>query len=158
MRNDIQTRIGVESVNHFKESFENQGFTDSSLEKWDEVERRKPESPWYGFKYKGTAKNPRKKQRKSGLYTNYSPAATSRQILSGETDNLMNGIRWTKRGRNVYVTANTKYAQLINEGGAMRVFGKHSATMPKRQFMGRSKVLNKKIEVKIMKDLKRIMR
>jgi len=158
LENDIQTRIGVESVNHFKESFENQGFTDSSLQKWDEVERRKPESPWYGFKYKGTAKRPGRKSRRKGGYTHYSPAATSRQILSGETGNLMNGIRWRKNGRRVEITANTEYAQLINEGGQMKVFGKHITTMPQRQFMGKSKALNKKIEAKIIKDLKRIMR
>lgn len=153
----IQTRIGVESVNHFQESFENQGFTDSSLQKWEEVERRKPESSWYGFKYKGTAKKPGSKSR-GGKFTNYSPAATKRPILSGETQNLMNGIRWRANGKSVEVTANTKYAEIINEGGNMRIFGKHPAKMPKRQFMGKSKVLNEKIEKKVLQDLKKIMR
>lgn len=158
LENDIQTRIGVESVNHFKASFENQGFTDVSLKKWDEVERRKPSSPWYGFKYKGTASRPGTKKRKKTSFSNYSPAATSRPILSGETGNLMNGIRWRKVGRQVEITANTKYAKLINEGGPMKIFGKHISKMPQRQFMGPSNALNKKIESKIMNDLKNIMK
>jgi len=154
---EVQQRIGVESVNHFKESFENQGFTDRSLQKWEEVERRKPESPWYGFKYKGTAQRPGRRSRGRG-YTNYSPAATKRPILSGETQNLMSGIRWRANGRSVEVTASTPYAQVINEGGTIKVFGKGTAKMPQRQFMGKSSALNKKIEQKIIKDLKRIMR
>ncbi len=31
---DVPTVLGVEAVNHFKESFQNEGFTDSSLQKW----------------------------------------------------------------------------------------------------------------------------
>lgn len=31
IENDASTRIGVEAVNHFKQSFENQGFTDRGL-------------------------------------------------------------------------------------------------------------------------------
>jgi phage gpG-like protein len=70
----------------------------------------------------------------------------------------MNGIRWRANGKSVEVTANTKYAEIINEGGNMRIFGKHPAKMPKRQFMGKSKVLNEKIEKKVLQDLKKIMR
>jgi hypothetical protein len=42
--------MGVEAVNHFKESFTKQGFTDKVLDKWLEVQRRK-EGVWKGFQY-----------------------------------------------------------------------------------------------------------
>ena len=44
----VKDIVGTEAVAHFKGSFENEGFTDETLNPWKEVERRKPESPWYG--------------------------------------------------------------------------------------------------------------
>lgn len=50
-RDGVKKIMGVLAVNHFKESFDKEGFTDKTLKKWPEVERRKSTSPWYGFKY-----------------------------------------------------------------------------------------------------------
>lgn len=69
LKNDASTTIGVEAVNHFKESFEKQGFTDTSLEKWEEVERRKPDSSWYEFKYGSRIARPGVKRRKANSVT-----------------------------------------------------------------------------------------
>lgn len=56
MANDIQQYlegdakhiVGQTAVDHFRKSFDDQGYTDELLNPWQEVERRKPESPWYG--------------------------------------------------------------------------------------------------------------
>lgn len=157
LQNEAPIVIGTEAVNHFKESFENQGFTDERLEKWEDVKRRDPSSSWYGFKYGSTTTRPGKAQRRSGGSTNYSPAATQRPILSGETQELMNSIRWNKIPNGARITAGTAYAKLINEGGPMKVFGKGGAKMPKRQFMGKSSSLFRKIEAELMRDIKNIL-
>lgn len=157
LQNEAPIIIGTEAVNHFKESFENQGFTDQTLEKWQEVKRREPSSSWYGFKYGSKTTRPGKTQRGSGGTTNYSPAATIRPILSGETQELMNSIRFQKIPYGARITAGTPYAKLMNEGGPMKVFGKGGAKMPKRQFMGKSEVLIKRISEQLLRDIKNIL-
>lgn len=169
LRTQAPTIIGVEAVNHFKESFDNQGFTDKSLVKWKDVKRRDPKSVWHGFSYGATSKVPgnhpkRKgakrpyKQRKEGAATNFSPTATKTKILHSQKNNLKESIKYTRTPNGVRVTASGAYAKLINEGGAMKVFGKTPAKMPKRQFMGPSKVLNKKITQELKKDIRNILK
>jgi len=157
LQNDAKTIIGVEATNHFKDSFTNQGFTDGRLEKWDEVERRKPTSSWKGFQYGSNAANG-KKRRKPSSPTNYSPSAETRPILSGPTGELMNSIQWEKTARGVRVFAATAYAKIQNEGGPMKIFGKTAGIMPKRQYMGPSKVLTDRIKRILLKDLTTILR
>lgn len=154
--NDAKTIIGVEALKWFKKSFMDQGFTDQSLEKWEEVQRRKPESPWYGFQFGSNSKKPGKKTR--GGTSNFSPAATQRPILSGTTQELINSMFWEKTASGVRVIARAAHAKIQNEGGPMKVFGKHSAQMPKRQFMGPSKQLKEKLRSMILKDIKNILK
>lgn len=151
----VPTIMGVEAVNHFKESFTKQGFTDKGLDKWAEVERRE-EGVWKGFQYGSTVPRPGKKQRKKGAITNYSPAASKRQILTGQTMELQESIKWKPNGRGVTVFSDVPYAKIQNEGGAMRIFGKASGEIPKREFMGRSEVLRNKIKAIIMHDLNKM--
>jgi len=153
----VPTIMGVEAVNHFKDSFQDQGFTDRSLEKWPEVKRRQ-EGRWKGFQYGSTVRRPGTKQRKAGAMTNYSPAAENRPILSGTTQELMNGINWQKTATGIRVTAAAAYAKIQNQGGQMSVFGKASTRMPKRQFMGNSEVLRNRIRTIIYNDLNRIFK
>lgn len=137
--------IGTESVKHFRESFRNQGFTDNNLSKWPDVKRRDPNSSWYGFKY--------------GNKRNFSDAATRRPILS-DTKELEESINYrvNTSARKVIVSSDKIYAKIHNEGGTVRVFGKASAKMPKRQFMGDSKALVRKLEKEIINDLNNILR
>lgn len=157
LQHEAQTIAGVESVNFYKENFTNQGFTDKQLEKWEEVERRKPQSRWRGFQYGSNANNGTKK-RKAGAATNYSPAAEKRPILTGPTQELMHSIRWEKTANGIRVYSDKVYAKLHNEGGPMKVFGRHSATMPKRQFIGPSKALNEKLKQLLLEQLKTILK
>lgn len=70
LEGDAKHIVGQTAVDHFRKSFENEGFTDELLNPWQEVERRKPESPWYGH---------------SGETGRYSPERTKAPILTGET-------------------------------------------------------------------------
>ena len=48
LSSQLKDAVGTEAVNHFKEGFDKEGFTDEPLNPWKEVERRKPDSPWFG--------------------------------------------------------------------------------------------------------------
>ncbi len=142
---DVFDVVGTEGVNHFKESFTKEGFTDSKLKKWEKPKRTDPNSSWYGFKHGGKK--------------NFSSAATKRPTLSGETQELMNSIHFIadRPRRRIYFVSDKVYAQIHNEGGPMKVFGKGKAIMPKRQFMGHSKKLKEKIVREIETDVTKIL-
>jgi hypothetical protein len=84
IQKDAPKIAGKEAVDHFRDSFQNEGFTDANLEKWKDVKRRDATSKWYGFDYKGekrdkkTGKTTKSKKQKQ---LNFSQAATSRKSL-----------------------------------------------------------------------------
>lgn len=168
VENDMHEIIGTEAVNHFTESFDNQGFTDSSLKKWDDVKRKDTTSSWYGFKYGSRAKKPanhpsRKgvksayKARKDNPITNYSNAATKRPILSGDSKKLGRSLKWKKQGNSIVVYSDLIYAKIQNEGGTIKVFGKRTAKVKARPFIGESKILNEKIKREIEAEINKIL-
>lgn len=171
LKGNALTIIGTEAKKHFKQSFVEQGFTDKTLEKWDDVKRRDPTSPWYGFQAGATSIPPNNhpkrakakkpyKQRKEGAMTNYQPGATKRKILTGTNQNLMKSIDWKKSddGKGVIVEAKTPYAEIQNEGGEIKVFGKATAEIKARKFMGDSQVLKDKLTKKIVADIQNILK
>lgn len=123
---DLPEMVGVEAVNHFTESFQNEGFTDTGLEKWTEVKRRI---------------DPKRIDR----------AAASRKILTGDTGDLGRSIEAKAQPGEVKITADTTaagsdkdYAAAHNDGTTTAGRG-NSTTIPKRQFIGKSATLDKKI-------------
>ncbi len=158
---------GIEAVNHFQNSFQNEGFTDSHLVKWKTPKRTVTNSLWYGFRYGAQTRlpntHPRRwktkgkyKARKTNPITNYSPAATRKKTLSGTTGDLKNSISYTVQPGRVIVESDQPYARVHNEGLEANVFGRKAIKMPKRQFMGNSIKLTAKIKHEISKDLKQI--
>lgn len=137
--------VGTMAVTFFKENFRRQGFVDSSLEKW----------------------KPRR-----------SKNAQRRAILV-KTGRLRRSIRITNANANtVKIGSDVPYAQIHNEGGTIsgtvqvrkhkRKTRKGSTTVkshsrkvstkiPKRQFAGNSKGLNKRIERQTVRQLERIL-
>ena len=89
--------IGVEAVNHYTESFANEGFEDKEVKKWPDVKRRNPESEWYGFSYRSNSAKPdvetqhapsKNAASKKKGFTNFSPEATKNKVLTGSTSEL----------------------------------------------------------------------
>ena len=162
LKQDAKHIIGVEAVNHFTENFDKQSFEGK---KWKEVKRRDSSSVWSGFKYGSKTAKPdnhpsrkgssrKYKPRKSGAITNYSPTATKTPILSSQKSELENSIKYKTTGNRVIVYSDKPYADVHNEGGKIKVFGKATATVPKRQFIGNSRALQQRIINKIIKKLK----
>jgi phage gpG-like protein len=123
---DLPRIVGVEAVNHFKEGFENEGFTDTTLVKWQDVKRRMA-----GSKARG--------------------ADTTRKILTGRTGNLKDSITFDAEPRRTIVYANPQnkgaehnYAVAHNFGTSTAGRG-HNVTIPARQFLAKSAALESNI-------------
>lgn len=161
--------VGAMLVDGFRESFDLQKFNDEGEAPWQEVKRRTPGSPWYGFQYKeerrtsvaftrdrATGRTMRAKRQKR---LNFSSRAATRAILFGSGSSNMQGsiyLHTATRGR-VIVATDQEHAQVHNEGLKAKVFNRHTFTMPKRQFMGTSSRLNQRARQIIDKSLRQIM-
>lgn len=159
-RDELPRRIGKMAADHFKENFRQGGFVNGGLQQWKDVKRRDSRSEWYGFEYKGekrnyyafsrdkkTGKTSKSKQQKK---LNYSPTATKRGVLTSKRNMLMNSITSSVRGGEAVVGTSVEYAKVHNDGGTFKVFGKATKTMPRRQFIGESKELNRAVEKMII--------
>ena len=127
--------MGGIALNHFIGSFRNQGFTDETLDKW----------------------KPRKRTRyrtRSGNVVD----DTTRGILIGKGSGTMRKLRKVKANRyTVFIKSNeasNRYARVHNEG--LRSGRGNGFKMPKRQFVGYSRVMNARIEKKITQIIKTV--
>ena len=139
---DIKDIAGVEAVSHYKSSFDNEGFTDQRLEKWDDVVRRDQDSDWYGH---------------SGQTGKFSQARTQAKILSGETGELADGISYAHTDRGVRITSSTLYGRVHQFGMQAKIYGKKAFQMIVRPFMGRSEVMITNIKDKIKREFNKIL-
>ena len=164
---DLPRYIGKEAVDHFSENFDKQGFVNNGLQPWRDVKRRDPNSKWYGFEYRGervTYKISKKGKGKVGYKnagknkTNFSAAATKREILNGSTHELQRSLRYTATQGKATIISDKPYAKLQNEGGPMKVFGRSGPVMPARPFVGESKELNAKIKTIIDREVNKLFK
>ncbi len=121
--------VGTEAVNHFKENFENEGFTDATNQPWQEVKRRV---------------NPRTRG-----------VRRINKILhdSGE---LKESITYKTETGRVVISSDKPYAAAHNEGTSTAGRGR-STKIPKRQFIGHSQKLDEKIQKEIEEGLDKIL-
>jgi len=143
VKDDARDIIGTEAVEHYRESFKNEGFTDETVTKWPEVERRKEKSEWYGH---------------SGQTGKFSAARTTAKILTGETNELQNAFSYSHTERGVKVINDKPYAAVHQYGMMAKIYGKKAFQMPARRFVGRSKALKRKIEAQLKSRLLEILK
>jgi phage gpG-like protein len=136
LNNQVFEIVGNEAVSHYKKSFRDEGFTDISLAKWQEVKRRtNPRN----FKTITRGKNKGEKRAKN--------ANAGKPILF-QTGELKDSIVYKRGGgRSVTISSDKVYAEVHNKG--LRAGRGKGFRMPKRQFIGKSAELNKKISNKI---------
>jgi phage gpG-like protein len=111
-------RLGTLAVNHFKQSFRDEGFTDGSLKKW--------------------------RKRKNNV-----DAGRAVLVKSGD---LRRSIKIKRASFKSIIVGTTgiPYATIHNEGGSTRF-----AKMPKRQFIGDSRILEKKLKRRILRQIEK---
>lgn len=167
VRKDLPRLIGKTSVDEFRGNFRRRAFRNNGLHRWPDVKRRDPSSPWYGFQYKGERrtsvrivrdrKTGKTRRSKSQKKLNFSRAATQRGILLGPGSNLMRSIAVREASaRRIVIGTDLPYAEVHNEGGYIRVFGKAKAKVPQRRFIGESRELMQVIEKKFLREIDRI--
>jgi hypothetical protein len=127
----LSAPVGNIAQRHFETNFVKQGFVDSSTSKWKNVQRRIPGTKAYKY---GTT------------------SSRTRPILIGPgTPVLSRSIRYTVLGKGKIRVAvmgkATKYAGYINSG---------TSKMTKRQFIGRSRALDKQIVNRVQIELSRV--
>lgn len=124
--NEMRTDLTRIAAKHFDDSFVNEGFTYNSLWKWKHRKR---------------------------------PDRYSHKILQ-DTGKLRRSIRsnvfTTKNGFEVRFKSNVVYASIHNEGLIGKAYGKHPFKMPKRQFMGYSRVLDLRLQKMFDRKIKKI--
>lgn len=139
--------IGVEGKNFIQKNFRDEGFTDTSTEKWQErktEDRQGRDITRYRTSRRG----------KAGNLNKYGSSIKDRAILTGFAtggNKLRNSFRYRVSIGSSQVTFYTykEYAERHNEG---------LDGMPKRRFMGKSTYLNTQISKKINKELDKILR
>lgn len=140
---DLPDIVGTEAVNHYRESFVNEGFTDKTTNKWQDVKRRDQTSEWYGFSPEAAK--------------HFSPTRATDKILTGESSELQNSIGYKKKGNIVSVGTDKPYAAVHQFGLPSKIFGKKAFKMTARPFIGKSAILEKNIYSKIERELKKII-
>lgn len=154
---DLQDIVGTEGVNHFRQSFFDEGFMDATIDKW------LPRSKKYGNDTKD-----------------------GKAILT-QTGDLGDSIQYQKTASGVEIFSDLPYAAIHNEGGTIKITvtpklrkfawamwfesGKTNnmwrglaltknteilVKVPKRQFVGDSEELDRKVMEKIERELDRI--
>lgn len=143
MDNDLLDIMEVEGLNHFEESFDNEGFTDTGLKKW------KPRKTT-DKKGRDITRYRTNRVGKKGKLNRFGQKNKGRAILTGHAtggNKLRHSLKAKKVKDGVAFSSDKPYAERHNEG---------KDGMPKRQFMGASEALNKKVIKKIDKTLDKI--
>jgi phage gpG-like protein len=121
--NAMRTEIKDKALSFYKNSFKNQGFTDVALQPWKPLKRAR-------VREKG------KRGRQSSKIL----------VKSGRLrDSLKVRMRSNKEEAVITIFSKVKYANIHNEGLMGLAFGKHPFRMPKRQFVGYSTILDKRL-------------
>ena len=162
-REDLPDIIKDEAVDFYQDSFYKQGATDKELKKWDDVKRRDPDSPWYGFSLGDNSPRPVKidesgkkiKSTSKAKATNFSEAMTTKGILIGKGRKLLDSITATKKADRVTIGSDLPYSRVHNFGEQSYIFGKKAFNQKARPFIYPSAVLNKAIYDKVAREMKR---
>lgn len=138
--------MGVEGKNFIAKNFQDQGFTDTTTNKW----KARKTTDANG---KDITKYRSNRRGRTGSLNQYGSRNAGRAILVGFNtggDKLKNSFKYTvDNGKKRVVFRSYKpYAQVHNEG---------SAIMPKRQFIGKSAHLDGKIGDKIKTELDKLL-
>ncbi|MCH7928754.1 MAG: phage virion morphogenesis protein [Candidatus Dadabacteria bacterium] len=125
--------LGKDAKNFFLDSFRRMGFTDFNLKRWI----------------------PRRKRLTKGRT---SPTLTESATLV-KTGTLRRSIRVSPSTfRLTKIFTNLRYAAIHNFGLRGLAFGKNPFKMPERKFIGNSRVLERKLEQRILKEVNKVFK
>ncbi len=140
-KTDAPRIVAKMARDHAKKSFQDEGYTDENFEPWQEVKRRKEENLKKGKRGKVLKNQPRDQRRKILTDTGDLQRSIQSEVLSSEL---------------VEIGTDLAYAQAHNEG-TTTAGRNNKVTIPKRQFLGKSKQLETDIKNKLKSDITNIL-
>lgn len=140
IKKDLPRIVGVEGNNFFEDSWRRQGWKDRSVEPWKP--RKAPPKLTKTGKISKAYLNWKRKNNRPILYSH---AGDRKGTHLKDSIRVIKGI-----GRVTFAT-DKPYAKVHNEGG--RAGRGKGFRMPKRQFMGRSRALDRRIGIQVNKLL-----
>lgn len=141
IKKDAPRIVAKMARDHAKQSFQDEGYTDETFEKWQEVKRRKEENLKRGKRGKILKNQPREQRRKILTDTGDLQRSIQSEVISDEL---------------VEIGTDLNYAQAHNEG-TTNAGRNNKVTIPKRQFLGKSKKLETDIKNKFKADITNIL-
>lgn len=166
-KQNLPKKIADESRSFFIKSFSNQGFTDNNLEKWPARSKNSKKSTKEILTKTGRLK------RSIRISVGYQKAVLSTDVPYAKIHNEGGEIykkastkvlhfkkvdEYRKMGKNGKMTSfmGAKFSKKRGAHYAQKVkIGEHTIHMPKRHFMGRSRTLDKRINLLIKKEIER---
>lgn len=155
---DMVDTIGIYAINHYKKSFTNGGFTDENLISWQKRKRSRDNDGRAILVKTGNLKRSLR-YRKIGRYSvriesNVAYAKTHNEGLSINKKSRKQTLNFkiSKDGRSRF--SKSKKANFQQEV----TIAAHTIKMPKRQFVGYSGQLARKIELKLDSKIKKIFK
>lgn len=126
--NDAIAIVARDAEAHFKKSFANQGFTDETFHYWDKRKNQIRTNGFFKLKYN---------------HVNTKPTLV-------KTGALKNSLKTSLRRNIAIISSSLPYSAIHNEGLMGKAWGKYPFKMPKRQFMGNSKSLERRSQAKFI--------
>ena len=154
--------MGQVALNHFVKSFRDQGFTDENFEPW---KRRKKKDSRRGRVRQGSATYSQEVYSPDGSLLRRTEKVTLNSLVASvknratlvKTGALRRSLRKTNIGKyRVRITSNLPYSRVHNEG--LRAGRGGGFTMRKRQFAGKSAIMDRKIKAKLHTRIRTIIK
>ena len=136
--------VGVECTKIIKQNFKKQGY--NSPGEWQK--RSKATDTAYDYNRTSSYRTPVRGKKSKYKNPYKGSVVSSRRPVLVQTGNLRDSVSFNVQGKTVTIGVFSKtvnigskthdslaYGKILNEGGSFTAWGKHSATMPKRQFM-----------------------
>lgn len=137
--------VETEALNHFQNSFVNQGFTNKSLVKWPK--RKVPKRNGKPISGKSLEKWKAKNEGRALLVSHASDTKGT---------HLSNSITGERSPGKVVIVVDKPYAKVHNEG--LQAGRPPGFQMPQRQFIGPSEKLEKNIRSKLEKEIDKLIK
>ncbi|MDR3226062.1 MAG: phage virion morphogenesis protein [Prevotellaceae bacterium] len=143
INNVLPVKIGALAKAHFQENFIKGGFVNNGLHTWKPAKR--------------LAKGATRRRTKNGKLSKRARtlAINKYKTLLSDKNHLFSSIYYTPSRAAVRIYNPVNYAAVHNEG--LRAGRGKGFIMPKRQFIGESAELNKKVQQTIEKELTKII-
>ena len=145
IQDDALRIVETEALNHFQNSFVNQGFTDKSLVKWPK--RKIPQRKGKPITGKTLEKWKAKNEGRALLISHTSDTKGT---------HMANSIVGEREPGKVTIIVDKPYAQVHNEG--LQAGRPPGFTMPERRFVGPSEQLEQKIQAKFEKEIDKLIK